>query len=462
MIYKRVLACVAGAAVLAGMTACKKDDEIKEYSEMMAADDMVVSTGIVTSVKEDSTAETTSASAAEGNALTSQTTTVSAYLTSKITSAVSTSKKASVTTRKAGNISVNNNVINNNNNNNSSNNNPNSGGSVKTEAPKDTKPAAVITQTEIVVTEAVLPEDVEKFVDFGAGQISGDGYIFDGSVLNIFSPGTYQLSGQLYGTIYVNVGDEDKVKLRLNGVSIENVGAPCIQIDNADKVTINSVGGFSNSVICSSTNAEYDAAIFSKDDLKIKGEGSLFVSCDNEHGISCNNDLEISECQLTVDAEKTGINSHKSIIILSGNISANGDNCGIRSRDYIEIADGCVTACGGKKVGADRGGIISDTNNFAISGGTVVALGMNQTLPFGQTSALFSFPSDVPKENVLGVSSGGVSIASVTPNKKYKYVLVSSPVLGIGSVCDVWLSGTFYDNFEITDPVTQAALDGAV
>lgn len=461
MIYKRVLACVAGAAVLAGMTACKKDDEIKEYSEMMAADDMVVSTGIVTSEKEDSTAETTTASAAEGTVSTSQTTTVSAALTSKITSAAFTSKNASVTTRKAGNISVNNNVINNNNNN-SSINNSNSGGSVNTEAPKDTEPAVITTQTEIVVTEPVLPEDIEKFVDFGAGQISGDGYTFDGAVLNIFSPGTYQLSGQLYGTIYVNVGNEDKVKLRLNGVSIENAGAPCIQIENADKVIINSVGGCSNSVICSSTNAEYDAAIFSKDDLKIKGEGSLFVSCDNEHGISCNKDLEISECQLTVDAEKIGINSHKSITILSGNISANGDNCGIRCRDYIEIADGCVTACGGKKVDVDRGGIISDSGNLAIQGGTVIALGMNQTVPYGQTSALFSFPSDVPKENVLGVSSGGVSIASVTPNKKYRCVLVSSPVLGIGAVCDVWLSGTFYDNFAITGPVTQAALDGAV
>ncbi|MGN0630494.1 MAG: carbohydrate-binding domain-containing protein [Ruminococcus sp.] len=458
MIYKRVLACMAGAAVLAGLTACKKDDEIKEYSEMLAADDMVISTGLEPSDKGKSTTETTAVSGtAAGTVSTSQTTAVSAVLTSKSSAAASSSKKVSVTTQRAGNISINNsnNVVNN-------NNNSHSGGSANTEAPKATEPAIVTTQTEIVVTEPVLPEDVEKFVDFGAGQISGDGYTFDGAVLNIFSPGTYQLSGQLYGVICVNVGNEDKVKLRLNGVSIENAGAPCIQIENADKVTINSVGGFSNSVICSSTNAEYDAAIFSKDDLKIKGEGSLYVSCDNEHGISCNNDLEISECQLTVDAEKTGINSHKSITILSGNITASGDNCGIRCRDYIEITDGCVTACGGKKVGADRGGIISDSGNLAIQGGTVIALGMNQTVPYGQTSALFSFPSDVPKENTLGVSVGGVSLASVTPNKKYRCVLVSSPVLGIGAVCDVWLAGTYYDNFEITDPVTQAALDGIV
>lgn len=460
MAYKRLLACFISAAVAMGLTACKNDDELKEYSEMMAADDMVISTGV--DPTEESEKETEEISGTEvstvSTSLAAESTLVST-LSSNKSSSVTTTKKAASTTRAAGNASImnsNNNNSSKNNNSNKNNNNNSNGGSAST-----SKTTAAQTTVHIeTTTEPIAPEDVDKYVDFGSGQINGDGCSFDGSVLNIFSPGTYNITGQLYGLIYVNVGNEDKVKLKLNGVSIENTGAPCIQVDNADKVTVHAVSGSSNYIVCSATNEACDAAIFSKDDLKVKGEGSLFVSCDNEHGISCNNDLEISECQLTVDAEKTGINCHKSIVIRSGNIVSNGDNCGIRCRDYIEISDGIVTACGGKKTGADRGGIISDTGNFLIQGGTVTALGMNQTIPNGQMCALFTFPEDIPKENTLGVSVNGLSIASVTPNKKYRCVLVSSPAFGFGAVCDVWLNGSHYDNFELTDIATQSALDG--
>lgn len=445
---------MVSAAVLMGLSACKKDDEIKEYSEMMAAEDIVISTGLDMPEAEDSEAEDAAVSGTSvSSAVASKADETAASVSTSVSAVSSSSKKAAATTRAAGNISVNNG------NNNGNNNNPNGGGSANTAAPKTTTAVRTTTQTT-TVTEPVAPEDVDKYIDFGTGQISGDGYTFDGSVLNIFSPGTYHLSGQLYGMVYVNVGNEDKVKIRLNGVGIENTGAPCIQIDNADKVTVNAVSGSSNSLVCYSTNTENDAALFSKDDLKIKGEGSLYVFCDNEHGISCNNDLEIEECQLTVDAEKTGINSHKTIVILSGNIVASGDNCGMRSRGTIDITGGYVASCGGKKVGADRGGIISDTGQLLISNSTVIAVGMNQTVPNGQISALFSFPEDIAKENSVGLSVGGVSVASVIPNKKYRCVLVSSPALYVGAVCDVWLADSFYDNFNLTDPVTQAALDG--
>ena len=288
----------------------------------------------------------------------------------------------------------------------------------------------------------------------------GDGYSYDGATLYISSPGTYHLTGTLNGMIYVNVGNEDKVKLRLNGVGIVNTGAPCIQVDNADKVTVNVIDGSSNYMECYSTNAEGDAAIYSKDDLKIKGFGSLYVFCDNEHGIACNNDLEIEETNLTIDAEKTGISSHKSILITSGNVLTNGDNCGIRSWDSIYISGGIVTACGGKKAAVDRGGIISDTGNFYIEGGTVFAVGMNQTIPGGQNTALAVFPSVLTKDNTVGVSVDGMSLASALPNKKYNCILISDPNLYGGATCDIWLNDAFYDNFLVNDGVTQVTLDG--
>lgn len=452
------------AVVIMGLCSCSNKNKTAEYSQMLASDDIVISTGTTVS-------ETKSK---ESNTITSMITTASTEISSEtVTSTVSSVKstttaamsktKKSVTTT-VRNAAVVNNKNNNSNNNSNKNNNSNNNSNKNNNSNNNitTTKNIIPTETTIITTvdtEPIAPEDVDKYVDFGSLS-SGDGYSFDGSTLNIFSSGTYHLSGELNGMIYINVSNEEKVKLKLNGVGITNDGAPCIQVDNADRVIINAEDGSSNYFVCNSTNDVNDAAIFSKDDLRIKGNGSIYVSCANEHGISCNKDLEIEECQLTVEAEKTGINSHKSISIFSGNINTKGDNCGIRCRDYIEIFDGYVSSCGGKKADADRGGIISDSGNFYISGGTVIAVGMNQTVPNGQCSAVFSFPSVVAKDNIISISVNGGSVASVQPNKKFSYVLISSPDLYVGAVCDVWLSDTYYDNFTITDPITQAMLDG--
>lgn len=440
------------AVVIMGLCSCSNKDKTAEYSQMLASDDIVISTGTIVSEtknKESSTIE---------SMLTTVSTEISSEtFTSTISSVKSTTIAATSKTKKSVTTTVRNAAVINNKNNNSINNSNNSNNNITTTKNIISNETTIITTT---VTEPPAPEDIDKYVDFGSLS-SGDGYAFDGTTLNIFSSGTYHLSGELYGMIYINVSNEEKVKLKLNGVGITNDGAPCIQVDNADRVIINAEEGSSNYFVCNSTNDVNDAAIFSKDDLRIKGNGSIYVSCANEHGISCNKDLEIEECQLTVEAEKTGINSHKSINIFSGNVNTKGDNCGIRCRDYIEIFDGYVSACGGKKVDADRGGIISDSGNLYISGGTVIAVGMNQTVPNGQCSAVFSFPNVVAKDNTVSISVNGGSIASVQPNKKFSCVLISSPNLYVGAVCDVWLSDAYYDNFILTDPITQAMLDGA-
>ncbi len=441
---KRLFACMISIVMAMGLCSCKSGDNTEEYSEIMEAEDVIISTGTdvpESEELEDEISEVTTTSAASSTSV--LTTTKTTDVTLKTNKTSTTAVKPVFTVK--------------NNNKNNSNNSASGGSSNKKTT---TKPVTTTsTTTTTTTTTYIAPEDIDKYVDFGTLS-SGDGYTFDGSTLNIFGAGTYHISGSLAGMIYVNVGNDDKVKLRLNGVGIENTGAPCIQVDNADRVIVNAVSGSSNSLVCYSTNAEADAAIFSKDDLKIKGSGSLYVFCDNEHGISCNNDLEIEECQLTVDAEKTGINSHKSIIVYSGSIDTSGDNCGIRCRDYIEIVDGYVSSCGGKKTGADRGGIISDTGNFFITGGTVIALGMNQTIPNGQVSAVFSFPTTMTKDNVVGISVAGTSIASAVPNKKFNCALISDPSLYVGAVCDVWINDAFYDNFTLTDIVTVLALDG--
>lgn len=461
MKWNRMLACAMSLVMLIGLCACGGGDETAEDTEQIVAQKVTIVTGDDVPELEDpdyepetgsSAAVTTTAKSTDKAAGTTVATTVK-------TTAENTAAATKATTKKVQYVGGNSN--NGSSGNTSNNNNNNSSGSGNT-AKTTTAPKTTTTTTTTTTTEYIAPEDVDKYVDFGTVG-DGDGYTYDGTTLSISAPGTYHLTGELYeGQIYVNVGNEDKVKLRLNGVGIVKTGAPCIQIDNADKVTVNVVDGSSNYLECYTTNAEADAALYSKDDLKIKGFGSLYVFCDNEHGVACNNDLEIEECSLTIDAEKTGISSHKTILIESGDIITNGDNCGIRSWDSIEINGGSVVACGGKKSAADRGGIISDTGNFYINGGTVFAVGMNQTIPIGQTAAVAGFPEVLTKDNIVAVSIDGMSLASAVPNKKYSTILISDPSLYVGGVCDVWLNDVHFDNFTLTDNVTQVMMDGVV
>ena len=465
MKFNRLCACALSFVMLAGLCACGGGDETAEDTEQIVAQKVTIVTGDDVPELEDPDYEP-----ADGTTVTTSKTTAKVSGETVATTVKTTSKNTAATTaattKKVQYVGGNSNNSGGSSNNNSSSGNSgssnNSGSSGNTAKTTTAPQITTTTTTTTTTTEYVAPEDVDKYVDFGTVG-DGDGYTYDGVTLNISSAGTYHLTGELYeGQIYVNVSNEEKVKLRLNGVGIVKTGAPCIQIDNADKVTVNVVDGSSNYLECYMTNAEADAALYSKDDLKIKGYGSLYVFCDNEHGVACNNDLEIEECDLTVDAEKTGISSHKTILIYSGNIVTNGDNTGIRSWDIIEINGGYVVSCGGKKSEADRGGIISDTGNFYINGGTVFAVGMNQTVPMGQTAAIAGFPEVLKKENTVAVSIDGMSLASALPNKKYSTILISDPNLYVGGVCDVWLNDALYDNFSLTDPVTQVMLDGVM
>lgn len=473
MKLNRMFACAMSFVMLMSFCACGGSDETDEEMDQIVAQKVTIVTGDDKPEIEDMSDETTakvtvSATVSENKTESITTPAITTVSSEKAVTTSATTKKNQTTTKKnnSSNSVGNSNSGGNYAGNSGGSSNNSSGGnssSVKTTAAiATTTTTTTTTVTTTTTTEYIAPEDVDKYIDFAVIG-DGDGYTYDGITLNIFSAGTYHLTGQLEeGQIYINVSNEEKVKLRLNGIGIRKTGAPCIQVDNADKVTINVIDGSSNYLECYSTNAEADAAVYSKDDLKIKGRGYLYVFCDNEHGVACNNDLEIEECQLEVDAEKNGISSHKSILISSGTITANGDNCGIRSWDSIEIADGFVTACGGKKSESDRGGIISDTGNFYIGYGTVIAVGMNQTIPAGQTSAIFSFPTVITKDNIVGVSIDGMSLASATPNKKYSSVLISDPSLYIGGTLDVWLNDAHYDSIALTDQATQSVLDGVV
>ena len=159
--------------------------------------------------------------------------------------------------------------------------------------------------------------------------------------------------------------DTGKVDLFLNGVSIKSSDAP-IYVQNAEKAELHLVKGTTNSLEDGSTrpqthtyNNKVDtakAAIYAKDDLSIKGSGSLTVKANYNNGIHTSNDLKIKKSTgtLNVTAKNCGIKGKASLTINGGNITVNASGDGIKSdeddttklaegKGFVMIAGGTIT-----------------------------------------------------------------------------------------------------------------------
>ena len=64
-----------------------------------------------------------------------------------------------------------------------------------------------------IVTDPILPENTEKYLSLSDGMMQGEGIVVSGNVIWIQAAGIYHVSGEWNGSICVQVGEEDKVKL---------------------------------------------------------------------------------------------------------------------------------------------------------------------------------------------------------------------------------------------------------
>ncbi|MBQ3716248.1 MAG: carbohydrate-binding domain-containing protein [Fibrobacter sp.] len=192
-------------------------------------------------------------------------------------------------------------------------------------------------------------------------------------VVTVKCSGNYYLTGTASDyQVIVNTAatDTGKVDLFLNGVSLKSSDAP-IYVQNAEKAELHLVKGTTNSVEDGATRSKTytgnsgtdttKAAIYAKDDLSIKGSGSLTVKANYNNGIHTSNDLKIKKStgSLNVTAANCGIKGKASLTINGGTIivnAAKGD--GIKSdeddaaalaqgKGNVKIAGGTITITAG-------------------------------------------------------------------------------------------------------------------
>lgn len=214
--------------------------------------------------------------------------------------------------------------------------------------------------------------------------VEGNGVVVENNKITISSAGTYGISGTLKdGQIIVDAGDEDNVKLVLNGANISCSNSSPIYIKNVKNAYLiladgseNVVTDGENYVFEDETTDEPNATIFSKDDLFISGTGKLTVNSNYNNAITSKDDLEIGEATIDITSVADGLRGKDSITISSGNININATGDGMKSNNsedaekgYVLIKDGTINITSGED------GIQAETSATIIGGDLTINSG---------------------------------------------------------------------------------------
>ena len=206
--------------------------------------------------------------------------------------------------------------------------------------------------------------------------IATDGVTVSDGVITITKAGNYKLTGTYEGQIKVEAADSDMIRLILNNATITNSTGAAINVVEADEVVIYTASGTTNTVSDGSSYSDTasgspDAAIYSKSDLTLAGEGTLKVEGKYEEGIHTSDGLVIASGTLEVSAANTGIKGKDYVDILDGTVTVTASQDGIKATNDSDGNRGWVRLSGGiVNISAGDDGFKAE-RVVEISGGTL-------------------------------------------------------------------------------------------
>lgn len=222
--------------------------------------------------------------------------------------------------------------------------------------------------------------DSAETITLNGSAITATGNVsINGSTAVISTAGTFIVSGTLNdGQILVQAGDDDIVRIILNGVNLTGLQAAPINIESAKKVVLILADGTQNTIVYGTTASTFNtdqtsdtpnAAIYSKADLTLNGSGALTVISYAGHGIVSKDKLKILGGSLDITSAGDGIKGRDCVAISAGTISINAEGDGIQSNNDEDAAKGFVYIAGGTvTVVSSQDGIQAETN-LLVNGG---------------------------------------------------------------------------------------------
>ena len=166
----------------------------------------------------------------------------------------------------------------------------------------------------------------------------GEGVEINDNQIKITQGGDFTVSGTLSDG-NITISTKEKVKIRLSGAKITSSNNPCIFVEDADKSYITLTDGTENYLIAE--NSE-DGAIYSKENLEIKGDGSLNIESSAGHGIKASDNLNIENGVISINAASDGIHINDTFKMTGGTVNITSINDGIDCESIVNISAGTI------------------------------------------------------------------------------------------------------------------------
>ena len=236
--------------------------------------------------------------------------------------------------------------------------------------------------------------------------VTGDGAVAENGKVTIRKAGTYLLSGTLEeGQLLVDAEEGAEIILIFDGFKISNSTDAPLLFESGSSITLVLKDGSENAVTDLRSSAEENkAAIYTKSDLTISGNGTLDVTGTAEDAIHSKTNITVQGGTINLKAGDDAIHADETLTILDGKVTVleseegleglvvdiqGGDITVNASDDGLNASDGSGSdkAPGQATEGAEiriSGGVLTvkaggdgiDSNgDLIISGGTVVVDG---------------------------------------------------------------------------------------
>ena len=280
-----------------------------------------------------------------------------------------------------------------------------------------------------------------------------------GGTVTIKCGGEYDFSGSYSGSdaqILVNTAKTDSsVYLNMKGLTLTNTADAPIYIQKASKAFVVAKNGTTNTFTDGSSRtktynytndsgeAKTDttgACIYAKDDLTIKGEGTLIVKANYNNGIHTSNDLKVKNGLITVNAKNNGLKGKGSVEISGGTINittTEGDGIKSDTEDATDLANGkgSIEITGGTITVTSAFDGITAANAVVVANGESTAPSIKVTAGGGQNCLSLNTSTTGGRGGMGGF--GGMGGSSCSTTESMKGIKGDSSITISGGVIDI-------------------------